>query len=105
VSWLKAILATLGTLTLLLVSSAIAGASELSRASISMSNETIDGTDADGPPINSSNQAKSETKPRPDTLLDQGALWTPDDAGEAYDLSGPNEDDLLPEGPVETRVP
>ena len=102
-SWLKAILATLGALTLLLASSVIAVASELSRTSISIGNETIDGTDADRPP-NSSSQAKSETKPRPDMLLDQGALWT-DDVGTAYDLSGPNEDDLLPKGPVETRVP
>jgi hypothetical protein len=105
VSWLKAILATLGALTLLLASSVIALASELSRASISIGNETIDGTDADRPPRNSSSQAKSETKPRPDMLLDQGALWTPDDVGTAYDLSGPNEDDLLPKGPIETRVP
>jgi hypothetical protein len=104
-SWLKAILATIGALTLLLACSVIAVASELSRASISMSTETIDGTDADRPPRNSSSQAKSETKPRPDMLLDQGALWTPDDAGTAYDLSGPNAGDLLPEGPVETRVP
>ena len=103
-SWLKAILATLGALTLLLASSVIAVASELSRTSISIGNETIDGTDADRPPRNSSSQAKSETKPTPDMLLDQGALWT-DDVGTAYDLSGPNEDDLLPKGPVETRVP
>jgi len=37
-------------------------------------------------------------------LPDQGVLWT-DDVGTAYDLSGPNEDDLLPKGPVEPRVP
>ena len=104
-SWLKAILATLGALTLLLASSAIAVASELSRTSISIGSATIDKTDAARPPINSSSQAKSESKPRPGVLLDQGALWTPDNAGEAYDLSGPNEDDLLPKGPVETRVP
>jgi hypothetical protein len=103
VSWLKAILATLGALTLLLASSAIAVASELSRTSISIGSATIDKTDAARPPINSSSQ--SESKPRPGVLLDQGALWTPDNAGEAYDLSGPNEDDLLPKGPVETRVP
>jgi len=90
--------------TLLLASGVIALASELSRASISIGNETINGTDAGRPPRNSSSQAKSETKPRPEMLPDQGALWT-DDVGTAYDLSGPNEDDLLPKGPVEPRVP
>jgi hypothetical protein len=105
VSWLKAIVATLGALTLLLAFSVIAVASELARASISVGNEAIDGTDADRPPRNSSTQAKSETRLTPDVLLDQGALWTPDDVGTAYDLSRPNDDDLLPEGPVEKRVP
>lgn len=104
-SWLKAILATLSALTLLLASGVTALASELSRDPISIRNETIGGTDADQPQRNSSSQAKSETKPWPEMLLDQGARWTPDDVGTAYDLSGPNEDDLLPKGSVESRVP
>ena len=33
-----------------------------------------------------------EAQPKPDVVEDEGAFWTPDDVGAAYDLSGSDGD-------------
>lgn len=41
---------------------------------------------------NTSDQADTGARSKPDVAEDQGAFWTPDDVGVAYDLSDPDED-------------
>jgi len=45
---------------------------------------------------NTSDQADTGARSKPDVAEDQGAFWTPDDVGVAYDLSDRDEDQFLP---------
>jgi hypothetical protein len=49
----------------------------------------------DSRPSNLSGHTAPETQLSPRFPVDEGALWTPDDVGPVYDLSGPEEDDPL----------
>lgn len=93
--WFKAMLASLCASALLSASGVTAIASEIS--SMSIRKEKTDGRDYEKrPPNNSRTKAATKAQPQPDISMDQGAFWTPDDVGPAYDLSGSHEDDLHP---------
>ena len=96
VIWVKTVLASFCAFVLLSASGVTAFASEVSRSAISIRNEKTDGGDyAKQPPSNSGPQATTKQH-KPDLSVDQGAFWTPDDVGPAYDMSGIHEDDLHP---------
>jgi hypothetical protein len=92
VSWEKVLLASLAALGL----SNVVAASDLHRAT-SFANEKSGVTGYTKRPRNSSSgQAGTDALSKPDSAEDQGAFWTPEDVGVAYDLSDPNEEQFLP---------
>jgi hypothetical protein len=93
VSWEKVLLASLAALGL----SNVVAASDLHRATTSFANEKSGVTGYTKRPRNSSSgQAGTDALSKPDSAEDQGAFWTPEDVGVAYDLSDPNEEQFLP---------
>jgi len=52
-----------------------------------------------------SGQANPKAQPSPEVLVDEGAFWTPDDSGTAYDLSGSDVDDPVSGQPIERHLP
>jgi hypothetical protein len=81
----KAGFATLCAGALLLVAGVTALASELSPASIHNNDRDSERT----PPNNWTAQPMTKAQVQPDISVDQGAFWTPEEVGPAYDLSGP----------------
>jgi hypothetical protein len=84
VSWVKVALAALAAAVPL---STVGDAAEVRLGSTSVAHETAG---------SSRGQADPDARFKPAPAEDQGALWTPENAGVAYDLSDPNDDQFLP---------
>ena len=78
----KAVLATLCACAMLLIGGVTALASELSPAPINNNDRDSERP----PPKNWTAQPRTKSQVQPDILVDQGAFWTPEEVGPAYDL-------------------